>query len=203
MAALKSWIAGGGERWTNRGGPAYLTLFAALILIPAGSCPAAAQPSPTGAQRTLTVPESFGDYKRLSGSDAEGVIQAIRKAQSQQNPAFAAKMKIAVYERRGDAGHRIAFIGLAAGDDPTIARELRSNPPSAEVDSALKAMPLSPPKDYPAGPLGGTLRCAGGTSNGAGCAWADGSTVGVVAGSASSADDLARTTLALRTAAEH
>jgi hypothetical protein len=160
-------------------------------------------PSPSaGAQRTIRIPDSFGDYTRMTGADAQGVIEAIRKAQAQQNPVFAAKMKIAVYERHGNAQQRIAFIGLAAGDHPTIAQELRSNPPSAEVDSALAAMPLTGPKDYPAGHLGGTLRCAAGSHGGAGCAWGDGSTVGVVAGSAPSADELARTTLALRNAAE-
>ncbi|GAA4626317.1 hypothetical protein GCM10023196_034080 [Actinoallomurus vinaceus] len=157
--------------------------------------------SPT-AQRTIRVPDSFADYTRLTSADAQRVIQDIRKAQAQQNPVFAAKMKIAVFQRHGDAHQRIAFIGLAAGDHPTIAQELRSNPPSAEVDSALAAMPLSGPKDYPTGPLGGALRCAPGSRGGAGCAWADGSTVGVVASSVPSADELARTTLALRNAAE-
>jgi hypothetical protein len=160
-----------------------------------------ASPSPT-AQRTIRLPDSFADYTRLTSADAQRVIQDIRKVQAQQNPVFAAKMRIAVFQRHGEAHQRIAFIGLAAGDHPTIAQELRRNPPSAEVDSALAAMPLSGPKDYPAGPLGGTLRCAPGSRGGAGCAWADGSTVGVVAGSAPSADELARTTLALRNAAE-
>ncbi|WP_433183331.1 hypothetical protein [Actinoallomurus sp. CA-150999] len=161
-----------------------------------------AGPSPAGTQRTIKVPDSFAEYTRVTSADAERVIQDIRKAQAQQNPVFAAKMKIAVFQRHGDAHQRIAFIGLAAGDHPTIAQELRRNPPKTEVDSALAAMPLSGPKDYPAGPLGGALRCAPGSRGGAGCAWADGSTVGVVAGSAPSADELARTTLALRNAAE-
>ncbi|MCO5992245.1 hypothetical protein [Actinoallomurus rhizosphaericola] len=160
-----------------------------------------ASPS-AGAQRRITVPGSFDDYTRMTGPDAERVIQAIRDAQAKQNAAYAAKMRIGIYERRGNAQQRIAFLGLAAGDHPDIAKELRANPPSFEVDSALAAMPLTGPKDYPPGPLGGVLRCAAGAQGGAGCAWGDGSTLGVVAGSAASADELAKTALALRTAAE-
>ncbi|MEV5751363.1 hypothetical protein AB0L00_26375 [Actinoallomurus sp. NPDC052308] len=157
---------------------------------------------PAGAQHMITVPGSFDDYTRMTGADADRVIQTIRNAQAQQNSVYAAKMKIGVYQRRGDARQRLAFLGLAAGDHPTIAQELRTNPPSFEVDSALAAMPLSGPKDYPPGPLGGVLRCAPGSHGGAGCAWGDGSTVGVVASSIASADELARVTLALRKAAE-
>src|SRR5690242_5767556 len=67
-----------------------------------------ASPSPT-AQRTIKVPDSFAGYTRLTSADAQRVIQDIRKAQAQQNPVFAAKMKIAVFQRHGDAHQRIAF----------------------------------------------------------------------------------------------
>jgi hypothetical protein len=202
----------------DRSGPALRLFVAAFALIPVvfgtgcGSTSRArtaaygtrSASSPTArTQRTLRIPDSFDGYTRSTGPDAQQVVQAIRKAQEQQNAVFAAKMKVAIYQRRDNARQRVAFIGLAAADDPAIAQELRTNPPAAEVDAALAAMPLSRPKDYPAGPLGGVLRCAGGARGGAGCAWGDGSTVGVVAGSASTPDELARATLALRNAAEH
>ncbi|GAA0364052.1 hypothetical protein NE235_16395 [Actinoallomurus spadix] len=161
-----------------------------------------ASPPASAAQRRITVPGSFDDYTRQTGPEADRVVQTIRDAQAKQNAAYAAKMKIGVYQRRGNAQQRIAFLGLAAGDHPAIAQELRANPPSFEVDSALAAMPLSGPKDYPPGAFGGVLRCAAGAQGGAGCAWGDGSTLGVVAGSGTSADELAKATVALRKAAE-
>ncbi|MFL6055696.1 MAG: hypothetical protein ACJ72W_22760 [Actinoallomurus sp.] len=164
----------------------------------------ASSPSSTaGAQRRIKVPDAFDDYTRSTGADAQRVIQAIRQAQAQGNSIFAANMKLGVYQRRGNAQQRLAFLGLAGGDHPSIAQELQANPPAAEVNSALAAMPLTAPKDYPAGPLGGVLRCAPGSHGGAGCAWGDGSTIGVVAASTVSAEELARATLALRNAAEH
>jgi hypothetical protein len=216
MAASSGVIADGGT--PGRAGPAFRRSVAAFVLVPGAliagcgpssgtkeaAYPVASSPSSTaGAQRRIRVPDSFDDYTRMTGAEAQRVIQAIRKAQAQQNPVFAANMKLGVYQKRGSAQQRLAFLGLAGGDHPTIAQELRSNPPAAEVNSALAAMPLTAPKDYPAGPLGGVLRCAPGAHGGAGCAWGDGATVGVVAASAASADELARTTLALRNAAEH
>lgn len=206
------------SRPRNYAGLVPLLSVAGLVLTPGGHAPGTWSPAgpgrtahaatsppspPTGAQRAMTTPDSFDGYVRMTGPDAQRVIQDIRTAQAHQNTVFAEKMRIAIYTKRGDPRQRVAFIGMAASDHPVIAQELQSTPPPVEVDSALRAMPLTAPKDYSPGPLGGVLRCAAGTRQGAGCAWADGSTVGVVAASASSAEELARTTLALRNAAEH
>ena len=173
----------------------------------------AASPSAVdaGGHHSLTVPESVGPYRRMTGSVANRLAETMRKSMNQQqNGKYAdvyAKSRIAIYAKNGDATHPLIFVGLSADDSPSVAEELKTHTPSEEVDSTFLGMGLGDAKDYPPGPLGGVLRCGTGTTGGStasACAWADSSTVGaLMAPSSTSAATLAGTTLDLRNAAEH
>lgn len=164
-----------------------------------------------GGHHTLTVPETVGPYRRMTGSVADRLAETMRKSMNQDSSGkyadVYAKSKIAIYSKNGDATHPLIFVGLSADDSPSIAQELQSRTPSEEVDSTFLGMGIGDAKDYPAGPLGGVLRCGTGPMSGstaAACAWADSSTVGaLITPGTGSAADLAATTLDLRNAAEH
>lgn len=179
----------------------------------ASSSAPAASPSAVdaGGGHSLTVPETVGPYRRMTGSIADRLAETMRKSMNQdQSGKYAdvyAKAKIAIYSKSGDTTHQLIFVGLSADDSPSIAEELKSRTPSEEVDSTFLGMGLGDAKDYPPGPLGGVLRCGTGpmgSSTAAACAWADSSTVGaLIAPESDSAATLAGTTLDLRNAAEH
>lgn len=188
---------------------------AASSPLPSGapSTSSAATPPATGGggNHTLTIPETVGPYRQMTGSVADRLAATMRKAMNQgstgQYADVYAKAKIAIYSRNGDTTRPLIFIGLSGNDSPTIAKELQSRTPSEEVDSTFLGMGLGDAKDYPTGPLGGALRCGTGPMGGStstACAWADSSTVGaVITPQTNSAAELAGTTLDLRNAAEH
>lgn len=183
---------------------------------PAASTTSAA-PSPStspsavdaGVPHSIVVPKTVGDYRQLTGSVADRLASTMRRSMGQGQGAQAeaySKAKIAIYAKDGDAAHPMIFVGMSGKDSPAIAQELKSRSASEEVDSTFLGMGLGDAKDYPAGPLGGVLRCGTGALGGgtaAACAWADSSTVGAVLTPQSAAvASLAGTTLDLRNAAE-
>lgn len=176
------------------------------------SSPATTPPATDGGgNRTLTVPETVGPYRRMTGSVADRIAETMRKSMNQDSTGkyadVYAKSKIAIYSKNGDTTHPLIFVGLSGNDSPTLAQELQTRSPSEEVDSTFLGMGMGDAKDYPPGPLGGVLRCGTGTMSGstaAACAWADSSTVGaLITPQSGSAAELAGTTLDLRNAAEH
>jgi hypothetical protein len=197
---------------------------AALIALTAGggdkkpaAATSSAAPSPSsspstvdaGLPHSIVVPKTVGDYHQMTGSVADRLAQTMRKSMGDSQGAYAeaySKAKIAIYSKDGDAAHPLIFVGMSGNDSPAIANELKSRSPSEEVDSTFIGMGLGDAKDYPAGPLGGVLRCgtgAMGAGTAAACAWADSSTVGAVLQPQSGgAAALAGTTLDLRNAAE-
>lgn len=75
----------------------------------------------------------------------------------------------------------LVFLGFSVTDTPQVAPILRSQSPSAGLDSFMLGAGVANTRDYPAGPLGGVLRCGGKTVSGIWvtiCAWADGSVLG-------------------------
>lgn len=162
-----------------------------------------------GLPHSIVVPKSVGDYRQMTGSVADRLAATMRKSMGQSQGAYAeaySKAKIAIYSKNGDAAHPLIFVGMSGNDSPAIAGELKSRSASEEVDSTFLGMGLGDAKDYPAGPLGGVLRCGTGPLGGgtaAACAWADSSTVGaVLTPQSGSVASLAGTTLDLRNAAE-
>ncbi|TQL99567.1 hypothetical protein FB559_5259 [Actinoallomurus bryophytorum] len=167
-------------------------------------------PVDAGVPHSIVVPKSVGDYRLLNGSVADRLASTMRKSMGDSAEGYAevyAKAKIAIYTKNGDTARPLIFVGLVGSDSPQFAAELKANSPSKEVDSTFLGMGIDNAEDYPAGPLGGALRCGAG-SVGAGeataCAWADSSTVGMlIETGGSGAPALAKTTLDLRNAAEH
>jgi hypothetical protein len=165
--------------------------------------PTAPSSSPAVLPHSIEVPRSFGDFVRMSGDIADRTARSVRKqAVGRQGRAFA-KAKIGLYKRRAVAGPEILFFGFSASDT-YIAEQLRELSPSEVADSFFFG---THSKNYPAGPLGGVLRCAKDTVKGrkeAACVWVDDSVVGMVF-DAKVPDPvaLARIALSLRNAAEH
>ncbi|MCW2861511.1 MAG: hypothetical protein JWP48_3219 [Actinoallomurus sp.] len=161
-----------------------------------------------GVPHSLTVPKSVGGYRRLTGSVANRLSSTMRKSMGEGSDAGVySKARIAIYTKNGNSTRPLIFVGMSASDSPAIAEELKSNSPSQEVDSMFVGMGLGDAKDYPAGPLGGDLRCGKGPmsdTTATACAWADSSTAGLlIAPDTGGVAALAATTLSLRNAAEH
>jgi hypothetical protein len=129
--------------------------------------------------------------------------ESMIKAQPADADAFA-KARLGLYTK-GEL--KLIYLGVQGSDSPAFAQELASKSSSDEVDSLFIGANVTNATDYPAGPLGGTLRCGKGTSNGTEmvmCGWADSSVVGMLLGvGMTSTSDLADITLAFRSAAEH
>ena len=173
--------------------------------------PSGAPTSPvdSGVPHSIVVPTSVGDYKRLNGGVANRLASTMRKAMGESGDGYAdvyRSAKIAIYTKDGDTQRPLIFVGLQGSDSPQIAEELKSHSASQEVDSTFLGMGIGDAEDYPAGLLGGALRCgtgAVGAGNAGACAWADSSTVGmVIQTGGNDVKALAKTTLDLRNSAE-
>jgi hypothetical protein len=181
---------------------------AATSGVPSASS-APTSPVDSGVPHSIVVPKSVGDYRQMNGSVADRLASTMRKSMGQSADGYAevyAKAKIAIYTKNGNTQRPLVFVGLVGDDSPQLAAELKSNSPSKEVDSTFLGMGINNAKDYPAGPLGGALRCGSGSvgaGNATACAWADSSTVGMlIETGGSGVPALAKTTLDLRNAAE-
>lgn len=154
---------------------------------------------------TLTTPSSVGPYKLQTGNIARRLVTEMRQQMEKTGPpepGASDKVKAALYSNGDD---QLIFIGLPGKDIPSLAAELRKRSASASVDQMFYGAGYSDADDYPAGPLGGALRC-GKSKQGvafAMCAWADQSTMAMVIGPQMSLQKLAPLTLTLRNAAEH
>jgi hypothetical protein len=176
-----------------------------------GAASSSDSPSTVDAEvpHSIVLPESVGGYRQVTGSVADRLAETMRKSMDQEQGSDSqgdSNAKIGIYSKKGDSAHPLIFVGLSASDSPEIAKELKAQSPSEEVDSTFIGMGLGGAKDYPPGPLGGVLRCGTGplgNVTAATCAWGDSSTVGIViASKIGGAAELAGTTLDLRNAAE-
>ena len=175
---------------------------------PSGSSsPTDSPSSPSSSSRTLTVPDGISGFTRSTGSVSDRLLTSMRESMIKSQPADAdafAKARLGLYTK-GD--QKLIYLGVQGSDSPAFASELASKSSSDEVDSLFIGANVTNATDFPAGPLGGTLRCGKGTSNGTPmvmCGWADSSVVGMLLGvNMTSTSDLAGITLAFRTAAEH
>jgi hypothetical protein len=171
----------------------------------ASSAPSAStEATPSDTPHTIDVPASAGGYKRVTGSVADRLTKSMRKTLGTAGTAYA-NAKLGIYFKNADSQKSLIFIGMSGQDVPDLAEELRSRSPSEEVDSTFMGMGITDTSDFPAGPLGGTLRCGKRPAGeGAACAWADHSVLGMVMTPLSSDTvSLGATALALRNAAEH
>lgn len=182
--------------------------FGALAVISNSEKNSSAGTSPSAGSHTIAIPASAAGYTQMTGNVARRLIAATRKQASKASPDLAAayaKAKIGYYTRPGSPT-RLVFVGFSAADSAQIASAMRSEGPSAGLDSFLLGAGVSNTNDFPAGPLGGVLRCGKTTRAGVPvtiCAWEDSSVLAMVAEGATSQRRLARVSLAFRAAAEH
>lgn len=163
------------------------------------------------ATHDLRVPSSFGDYHRLSSPQAKQVEQNMRDRLTLRNKYGAQlyeRARVGIYAVTGQSAPSLFFIGVDGDSNEQVQDLLNSNSPSENADSFLLGASVSESTSYPEGRLGGTLKCGLSDANGgkqAVCIWIDRSTLGIVLGSnpSTALDELAQTTLALRTAAEY
>jgi hypothetical protein len=170
--------------------------------------------SPAGpvTPRSLTRPASAAGYARLTGNAGQRLETEVRqRAQhgaAKVSPAWARAFRnaqIGLYSEPG-GGSRLIFFGFSARGTPAIASILRSQPPSAGLDSFFLGAGVKHTHGFRAGLLGGVLRC--GVSNQGQvpltmCAWDDSSVLAALAGASISERELARVTLEFRNASEH
>lgn len=170
--------------------------------------------SPAGpvTPRSLTRPAAAAGYSRMTGNTGRRLEAGVR-AQAQHgaakvSPAWAGAFRtaqIGLYSEPG-GGSRLIFFGFSARGTPTIASILRSQTPSAGLDSFFLGAGVKNTHDFRAGLLGGVLRC-GVTNQGqvplTMCAWDDSAVLAALAGASIPERELARVTLEFRNAAEH
>ena len=155
----------------------------ALVVLPLVGCGPgdedAAGASATEAaatQRTLVIPDSAGEWSRVTTDAAQDnakayLIRAEEDAEAGTSPLFAE------YER--DDGATMAFLGFNVDPDSAYGERL-ADAPEVEVDVALADAGIEDRQAVDAGELGGALAC--GTLppeygvDGLTCAWADDTT---------------------------
>jgi hypothetical protein len=111
--------------------------------------------------------------------------------------------KISIYTRPGQ--QQLIFMGFSTAGDPQLAALLQRSP-STGLDGFMAGAGVANTGNFPAGPLGGILRC--GVASKAGsqltiCAWTDPSVLGVTMTPGAPPRRLARVTRVFRTASEH
>jgi hypothetical protein len=119
---------------------------------------------------TLRIPGSAAGYKQMKGSIAKRSLTQLRRDLGKGS----GHAKVALYSK---GSSRLVFIGISGADDSQVAAELDDSP-SVAVDQVFTGSGINDPKDYPAGSVGGVLRCGKLRQQGisvAVCAWADSS----------------------------
>jgi hypothetical protein len=171
-----------------------------------------ASPAASVTPRSLTRPASAAGYTRLTGNVGQRLETEVRQqaqhGAAKVSPAWARAFRSAqlgLYSEPG-GGSRLIFFGFSARGTPTIASILRSQTPSAGLDSFFLGAGVKNTRDFRPGLLGGVLRC--GVSNQGQvpltmCAWDDSSVLAALAGASISERELARVTLEFRNASEH
>jgi hypothetical protein len=187
---------------------------AARVSSATGSSSAPAAPFSTGVNEPLEIvlPRSIDGYRKVGGPGPAQTAKGLRRLIGIGRSAdVASTAKIATYERNGNPKRSLVFIGLSALGGPAIAEELRTHSPAEEVAATFTSLQMSGAIEFPAGPLGGVLRCGfrpiDGFTSGGGvpgtCVWADRWTIGaILAPPGTSLEMLAGLTLGARDTAE-
>jgi hypothetical protein len=156
---------------------------------------------------TLTLPRTAAGYTRMSGNVGKRIVGNVRKRAHKSvagSGPWASAYDVApigVYDKAGASP--MLFIGFSADRTPQVAPMLRAQSPGEGIDSFLLGAGVSSTKDFPAGPLGGVLRCGQSRNSLIYCAWDDSSVLAVLAEANTTASKLAHVALAFREAAEH
>lgn len=173
--------------------------------VPAPSSPPSVKP--TEPPRTLKLPKSVAGYRQENGSAARRLVAEMRRDMAKSDGPLgkrtAKAAKAALYSDGG--GNTVVFVGYQLSALSLTGEDVPENP-SSIVDGVLLGSNVSNDRRYPAGRLGGVLRCGkGGDKSGFSasvCAWADSSVLGMVLAPDLTPKRLATFTLKFRNAAE-
>ena len=166
--------------------------------------------SPAAAVHTITLPAAADGFFIIKSPLADRYTAQLRNEIAASPGTLAREapaMKTGMYAGQGFSGPAVMFIGLSAKDAPAFNRHMKQTKPSVVTDQMLQAAGALQTTRFPAGQLGGVLRCGHGTQKRgiavSACAWADHSTIGAVVASPATTDQMiAGVALAFRTAAE-
>ncbi|HTZ43376.1 MAG TPA: hypothetical protein VMB79_05890 [Jatrophihabitans sp.] len=160
---------------------------------------------PKAVAHRLALPASFAGYSQV---DDQQVADDLRAGLVRSNPGFAdayRRAQIGLYQSA--AGGQLVAVAMPASVIPQASRSALARDPGSVAAARLTENGAATEADFPAGPLGGSLKCGPhATGEAAVCAWADAATVGLVLTadqSQADANQAAADTLSLRNAAEH
>jgi hypothetical protein len=157
---------------------------------------------------TLTMPRAAGGYTRMTGSVGKRIVAGMRQRATKDAGELGDPWKSA-YEAAqfgiyvNPSQLRIVFIGFSADRSPEFAYILRSSSRADEFDGFLRGAGVSSTQDFPAGPLGGVMRCGQSPDSFTICAWIDSSVLVMLISSDSTPSTLATVALEFRKVAEH
>lgn len=157
---------------------------------------------------TITLPRTAAGYDRMTGNVGQRIVAAVRRRAQKEGangggPWVSAytEAPIGVYSRAGASP--ILFIGFSVERTPQIASILQAQSPGPGADSFLLGAGVSSTQDFPAGSLGGVLRCGRSRNSLIYCVWQDSSVLAMLAEGNTTASKLAHVALAFREVAEH
>lgn len=134
----------------------------------------------------LRVPDASGRYTRMTGPDADRLLEQTKDELLSSDPTYRdlfATAKVGIYSRPGLPEPALVFIGFAGADDWTTQQQLNAQPAALVLDDVFAGAGVTDPTDVDAGPLHGVMRCADELPSRASvdlCAWADRSSLGLV-----------------------
>ncbi|HKR70779.1 MAG TPA: hypothetical protein VJT16_18225 [Streptosporangiaceae bacterium] len=192
---------------------------AAIVIIAVGLLAATGHLGSSGARtdadtsqptesHTIALPRTAAGYDRMTGNVGERIVAAVRRRAQKEGangggPWVSAytEAPIGVYSRAGASP--VLFIGFSVDRTPQIASILQAQSPGPGADSFLLGAGVSSTQDFPAGSLGGVLRCGRSRNSLIYCVWQDSSVLAMLAEGNTTASKLAHVALAFREAAEH
>jgi hypothetical protein len=147
--------------------------------------------------RTVTATDELpGGLTKSTDADMQSIVDDLK---TELNSSLGTDTAVAGYYNTAANGHPVLLAGAS-----TIVFS-----PSSDIDDAFKglnsSLPVTDLQSYPAGSLGGAVKCGASTSSGvklALCVWADHGTVGIGALFARDPADAAPLFVQIREAAE-
>jgi len=139
----------------------------------------------SGPPRSLVAPTASGSYKLVTGGVADRIAESMKSAMTGKagGQGLYDHAKIGIYSNPPGENPQLIFIGLSTADSPALLTRLKKSSASAQVDAAFLGAGISDTQDFPAGALGGVMRCGHAARSGTAlhmCVWGDHATLGLV-----------------------
>jgi hypothetical protein len=211
MYAPLEWVAVVPIRGRNSASRSITWLALAVVLVSSATLAAIMYLSGTSTvaadttkvTHTVTVPGTFGDYTLTTSTSFAQQIHQPATETGLDNPLKTAL--VGAYITPGSAAPDLFYVGIKLSSSPAITAAVKSSGAEAAVRTLLQGTGATSSADFPAGSLGGVLRCgADPVTSQVMCMWLDSSTAGIVILSGNpSLPSAATTAVAFRAIAEH